>query len=87
MKVKNGDKVKDTVSGFTGIVIGLTDFLNGCTRCGVQAPVGKDGKLPETMWFDEPQLKIIKIGAVKSGETKKKTGGVMISTPTRNISG
>ncbi len=54
------DKVEDVVSGFTGVVIARTVWLNGCARIVVQPKVGKDGKMPETAVFDEPQLKIIK---------------------------
>ena len=84
-KVKLGDKVQDTVSGFEGVVIGVTLFLHGCTRMGVQPVVDKDGKLLETQWFDEPQLKRIKAKAAAVGGRDK--GGPMISTPTRNMHG
>ena len=84
MKVQLGDKVKDTVSGFTGIVLGKTEFLNGCTRCGVQPAVDKDGKLAAAEWFDEPQLVVIKAGVCKTGN--RDTGGPMVSVPTRNRS-
>jgi hypothetical protein len=83
--VNLGDEVKDTVSGFKGIVIGKTEFLNGCSRVGIQPKVGKDGKLPENHWFDEPQIEVIKAKSVKCGP--RMTGGPMISIPTRNIPG
>ena len=38
-----GDKAKDKVTGFTGIVTARTVFLNGCVRCGVQSDKLKDG--------------------------------------------
>ena len=59
-----GDKVKDVVTGFTGIVIARTEWLVGCVRCVVQPPVDKDGKVPENQAFDEPQLELIKAKAV-----------------------
>ena len=77
-----GDEVVDIVSGFKGIIFGKTDFLNGCTRVGVQPKVGKDGKLPESQWFDEPQCRVIKKSSVNRGP--QNTGGPMISIPTRN---
>lgn len=84
-KIKLGDKVEDTVSGFTGIAFGTTLFLHGCTRVGVQPPVDKEGKLPEASWFDEPQLKNVKSAVVKPGS--RETGGPMVSVPTRNAHG
>ncbi len=68
-----GDKVKDKVSGFTGIVIGKTEWLHGCTRCIVQPPVKKDGTLPENNAFDEPQLELV--SKRKGEKSKKQTGG------------
>ena len=31
-----GDKVKDTITGFTGVVTGRSEWLFGCVRCAVQ---------------------------------------------------
>lgn len=77
-----GSEAKDTVSGFKGIVIGRTMFLNGCARCGVQPKVKKDGTLPEVQWFDEPQLQEVQ-KKIKTGS--RCTGGPMVSMPTRNM--
>lgn len=70
-----GDKVKDVITGFTGIVIAKTKYINGCSRCGVQSTeLGKDGLPTESIGFDDPQLRIIAKKKVK--ETSKDTGGV-----------
>ena len=74
-----GDKVKDTVSGFTGIVISKTFYLQGCARICVHPRVDKNGKLPTIGSFDEPQVKVIKKGAVKPGGGI--TGGVAYAQP------
>lgn len=63
---KLGDKVKDRVSGFEGIIIAKHDYLYGCTRFSVQPVVDKDGKHPDSMAFDEYQLDIIEEGAVST---------------------
>lgn len=74
MTVQLGDKVKDSVTGFTGIAIGRTTWLHGCDRIIVQPEgVNKDGKLFETNSFDEPQVVVIKAAKVKEGNHK--TGG------------
>lgn len=68
-----GDKVKDTVTGFTGIAVSITDYLHGCQRIGVQAIVRDNEPPKEVQGFDEPQLKIVKKKVVEDG--KKDTGG------------
>lgn len=58
--IKLGDRVADNITGFQGIVIAITYWLNGCTRCGVQSTELEKGLPPEPQWFDTPQLKIRK---------------------------
>jgi hypothetical protein len=80
-RVELGSEVKDKVTGFRGIAIGRSEFLNGCARIGVQAKVGKDGSVKDAVWFDEPQLEIIVEKKIKCG--LRNTGGPAPSTPTR----
>jgi hypothetical protein len=54
--IKLGDKVRDPITGFEGIATAKTEWLYGCTRLGVQAKMGEDGKVHDPHWFDEPQL-------------------------------
>lgn len=56
------DKVKDTITGFEGIVIARTEWLNGCVRCCIQSQKLKDGKILDTETIDEGQLEIIEAG-------------------------
>jgi hypothetical protein len=72
-EAKLGDKVKDIVTGFKGVVVSAHNYLNGCTRLTVQPKLGKDGKMPDTETFDAPQLKIITQEAHSIGNTI--TGG------------
>lgn len=76
-----GKKVKDTVTGYTGIVVARTQWLNGCVRVTVQPPVGKDGKVPDNATFDEPQLKEIGKGV---SEGDHDTGGPLPFKPTQS---
>jgi hypothetical protein len=73
-EIKLGDKVRDTITGFTVIAVARTLWINGCSRINVQ-PIGtnKEGKLYETESFDEPLLEIIKPKVRKEG--KHDTGG------------
>lgn len=64
MNIKLGDRVKDKISGLKGIAIGMTDWLYGCRRFCVQPEEAKDGKPAETFHVDEPQLDLVKAGAI-----------------------
>ncbi|MBL0233212.1 MAG: hypothetical protein IPQ08_06065 [Chitinophagaceae bacterium] len=71
--LKLGDLLQDTVTGLKGIAVARTEWLNGCNRITIQPLLGKDGKVPDTYTFDEPQLVVIKKQKVKKG--KSNTGG------------
>ncbi len=68
-----GDKVKDKVSGYVGIAVCRSSYLQGCDRISIQAIVKKNEKPLSWQSFDEPQLKVLKKCAVKQGN--KITGG------------
>lgn len=68
-----GDKVKDTVTGFTGIAVARHTYLTGCSRVSVQPPVDKDGKCPEEHTFDEPMLEVVVVEKIPEGP--RNTGG------------
>ena len=78
--IKLGDKVKDTVTGFAGIVVSKIEYLNGCMRLGIQAKMNKDGKIEEAQYFDIEQIKIVG----KNLKVKKTpTGGFHPAPPQR----
>lgn len=79
-KFNNGDVVRDMVSGYEGMVIGTTLWLNGCYRYVVQARSldSKTGKPIEDVGFDEHQLELVTARAFQKDakkETTHKTGG------------
>ncbi len=57
--IEVGTKVKDSVTGYTGLAVARTEWLNGCFRITIQAPVDKDGKVPDQLTCDEPSVEII----------------------------
>lgn len=59
-----GYKVKDKITGITGVAVQKVYYLNGCTQYSVQPKPGKDGKLPESVRIDDVQL--VKISKVIS---------------------
>ena len=72
-KIKLGSEVEDKVSGFTGIAVARIMYLNGCARISVQPKIDKEGKLPISEYFDEPQLTVVTSKVVSKGS--KDTGG------------
>lgn len=63
--VEFGDEVECIVTGYKGIAISFLYQLHGCTMVGVQPPVDKEGKIPESYSIDLPQLTITKDGKGK----------------------
>ena len=75
-KIELGDLVKDRVTGFKGVAIGMTTWLYGCARVVVQPTgVNKEGRTYETQSFDEPQLEVVKKAKQKDKPDNHKTGG------------
>lgn len=78
MLFNSGDEVRDRITGCTGIVIGHTDWYNGCVRYGIQPQELKDGIPVKSEWIDEPQLELVEAGKVppnKSQKAEEPTGG------------
>lgn len=69
-----GDIVKDKITGFEGVVVARTDWLNGCVRMVVQTKKLKDGAPLEPQTFDVEQLELVKSAAHPKG---KPAGGPM----------
>ena len=84
MRIKLGSKVKDKVTGFTGIATQRIEYLQGCYRIGIQSQkLNKDGEVTEAYYVDEPQIEVIKEDAITSGdkEIEEKTGGAAYGLP------
>ena len=72
-KIKLGDKVKDTITGFEGIATSQIKFLNGCVQIGIQ-PYGltKDGDVKEQHFVDSQQIEVIKPPKPEKPKKEKK---------------
>jgi len=55
--VNLGDKVKDKITGFKGIVTGKANYLFGCTQCLI-APTMKGKSATDATWIDEQRLDV-----------------------------
>ncbi len=73
--VKLGDRVKDRISGFKGVVTGRTEYLYGCIRLMVEPEGLHDGKPIDSQWFDEQRCDESSLAAV---------GGPMPVPPSRD---
>ena len=54
-KIELGRKVRDSITGFSGIVTGRCDYISGCRQYLV-TPKAERNKLAESFWFDEDRL-------------------------------
>jgi hypothetical protein len=74
VNVQLGDEARDTVSGFTGVCVARTEWLNGCWRMTLQPKaLDKDGKPQGPETFDDFQLEVTTPKMQPVGS--KKTGG------------
>lgn len=58
--IRLGDIARDEITGFTGVVVGITKWLHGCKRYTLQPQELHEGKPIEAVSFDEPQLVIVR---------------------------
>jgi len=70
-----GQKGKDKITGFKGIITGRAQYLYGCDQYGLNPEVDKDGKIGEIHWFDEGRIEIIGKGISADKVKSDKPGG------------
>lgn len=75
--IKLGDKARDNITGFEGVVIARTQWLHGCDRLTIQPDrLDKDGKTIDACSFDEQQVELIEDRPVKvSAQASARPGG------------
>lgn len=54
-----GEKARDPLSGFEGIVVARTEWLYGCVRLALQPRGLHEGKPIEAQWFDQAQVEVV----------------------------
>lgn len=67
-KIERGDEAFCLVTGFKGVVVSESHYLQGQTRFEIQPPVDKDGKIPDSFMFDECSLQIIFKNKVRAAQ-------------------
>ena len=62
---KNGETLKDKISGVQGVVMARGDYLTGCNRYGLMKQgLTEKGGLHEWIWLDESRLELVDVGVV-----------------------
>ena len=79
--IKLGDTVKDRITGFSGVVVAITHWLNGCKRVSVQPRTLHEGKPIESQVFDIEQL--LPVENADNFSAPKPTGGGRPNTGAR----
>lgn len=82
-----GKEVEDAISGFKGIAVARTVWLNGCVRIAIQPKIDGDGKYVEEVWIDEGQLVELEEEVAPEDEVReieKEPSGGPVLTPKRH---
>jgi hypothetical protein len=80
--IELGAKVRDTVSGWVGIITARYEYLNGCERYEVSG-ADKDGK-PESFVFDAQQIEVLsapELNLQRQPQVQLRTGGPRDNRP------
>lgn len=56
MSIELGHTYRDRVTGFIGVAIGYVQYITGCNQALLSPPVGTDGSLRDSNWFDVQRL-------------------------------
>lgn len=80
-EVELGDTVKDSILGYKGTVVAITEYLYACRRVSIELK-GKDDKLEE-FTFDEPRLEIVK--RANPAPKKRENGGDRPGVPRTGV--
>lgn len=72
-KIRLGDNVRCKYTGFIGVAMAKTEFLNGCIQFDVAPKVNKDNKLEDAVGLDIQSLELVK--EPKKKIVKSTTGG------------
>lgn len=63
--IELGDRIKDPISKFEGICVGITSWLYGCERVCISPEKRKDdGTIIEDVWIDRARAEVVEKAAV-----------------------
>ena len=79
--IRLGVQGRDKVTGFAGIVVGRAEYLYGCLQYAIAPPVGADGKIGDTHWFDEGRVEVTGQGVKPEDVRVERNGGPSRDAP------
>lgn len=59
-----GDRARDRITGFEGVVTGTCRYLTGCDQL-LLAPQSRDGDFKESHWFDRDRCVVVEAAVFK----------------------
>ena len=73
-----GNKVTDTITGYTGVVVSVSYDITGCVQALVRPQVVDTGemKYPESAWLDVQRLEVYSRVVEPPAVVSAKTGAV-----------
>lgn len=74
MNITLGQKAKDKITGFEGILTAKCEHLYGCDQYCLMPTVDKDGKAQDGKWFDDGRIEIIGAGVSAKEVQSEKPG-------------
>lgn len=80
-KYELGDTLRETVTGFKGVVMVRAEYSTGCIHYGLQSSKLKDGVMQDWYWLDASRLELVKSRKVKFNVDKNKPSGAFPSGP------
>jgi hypothetical protein len=81
-KFKNGDILKDIVTGLKGVVMVVAHYSTGCIHYGIQEQrVKDDGTLNRWEWLDQSRFVLVEDSAVVFDIDSNMPSGPMPSGP------
>ena len=72
-----GCVARDKITGFEGVVVAITEWLNGCQRITIQPQKLDNGKRVENDTFDAEQVELVT--PIEPQPEKTKSGGPSIA--------
>lgn len=78
--IELGQKAKDKITQFEGILTAKITYLYGCNQYCI-VPPAKDGEVKEGQWFDEGRIEITGPGVTAKEVQTEKSGGINRDCP------
>ena len=79
--IELGNKARDIITGFSGIVTGKATYLSGCDQVCLAPESKQDGSYHDSQWFDEGRIRLVSKGISAESVRAGKPGGPNADTP------